>query len=173
MVVSSKNTSVEVVFESANKTKVYMLKDLTTISAFRGLAAEKAKRFASMNLTKDELNKVLTMAIDAVNKKQDLVTAISALHELKFRSEMICEENSLMDLACIYLMITGEDIEHPTEEFNKKKIELANSQPDLKAFFLRGALQLADNFSKKPGADLLVYLEETKTMTQRLHRFTQ
>lgn len=172
MVVNDKNPNVEIVVTGPKGIKIYKLKDITSISAHRGVAAEKAKRFAGLCLTEDEFKKVIARGIDAVNKRQDLVEAISILSELRFRAEMICEENSLLELAYIYLMIEGEDDERPTHEINKKKAELIEAHPELKGFFLRTALQLANNFSKKPDADLLSYLEETKSLADRMKRFT-
>lgn len=173
MLVNDKNNNVEVVLTSKKGTKIYALKDLTTISAHRGVAAEKAKRFASLCITEDELKKIVNRGIEAINKNQDLVTPISILSELKFRVEMICEENSLLELSYIYLMIEGEDEEKPSQEFNRKKAEFLELEPELKGFFLRSALQLVNNFSQKPGVDLLSYLAETRNLVDRMKRFTQ
>lgn len=165
MKVSKNNEEVKVVYESAKGTAIYMIKDLTQISAFRGVAAEKAKRFASLCLTEDELKSLIHKALDGINKNQDFAQATAILHELKLRVNMICEETSLLELAYIYLLIDGEDLERPTEEYNKKKADLVASELDLKAFFLQTALGLVENFSIKPGVNLLSYLEEIKKLT--------
>lgn len=170
MTVNKSNPSVEVAYKSIDGTVIYTLKDRTKISAFRGVAAEKAKRFASLCITETELNKLLDTAIEAVNKRQDIVTAIAILSELKFRNSMICEENSLLELAYIFLMLEGEDVDHPSPEFNRKKADLISKEPDLHAFFLQQALSLVDGFSQKPGADLLAYLQETKGLIEKMSR---
>ncbi len=172
MKVNDQNKHVALVFKSILGTKVYAMKDITQISAFRGVSAEKAKRFAGLCLTESELKTLLDEAIDGINKRQDITQAIALLHELKFRANMICEENSLLELAYIYLMIEGEDMEKPSDDFNKKKAELITAETDLKGFFLRRALYLMENFSVKPGTDLLSYLEETKNLIQKLSRFS-
>lgn len=172
MKVSEQNDQVQVIFVSAkNETKVYAHKDYTQISAFRGVGAEKAKRFANLCITEEELTKLIDSALDGVNKDRDFAKAIAILHELKFRVSMICEENSLLDLAYIYLMIEGEDLEKPTQEYNKKKAELVEEEPDLKSFFLQKALSLVDTSSLKQGADLPSYLEEVKKFTIKFQRF--
>jgi hypothetical protein len=150
--------------------KIYTLKDITKISAARGVSAEKAKRFASLCLTSTEMGQLLDVALEAVNKRQDIAQAISIIHELKFRHEMICEENSLLELAYIYLLIDGEDIDVPSNEYNAKKAKLVNERPEIKGFFLQWGLQLVEIFSKKPGVDLLSYLEETKHLMIKLSR---
>jgi hypothetical protein len=167
------NELVEVVYESLAGTKIYAMKDITQISAFRGVSAEKAKRFASLCLTEDELKALLDKAIDGLNKNQDIAQMVAILHELKFRVSMICEETSLLELAYIYLMIEGEDVERPSLDFNKKKATLIAEQQDLKGFFLRKALELVNYFSVKQGENLLSYLEETKILITRLSKFTQ
>src|SRR5690606_41243114 len=104
--------------------------------------------------------------------RSDLAGAIACLHEINWRLETICEENSLLELAYIYCMLEGEDDEQPTQEWQKKKSELVKSEVDLKAFFLRMALDLVNNFSAKPGVDLLTYLEKVKEVLEpRMSRF--
>lgn len=172
MIVSSKNPNTHLVYESLTKgTKIYALKDLSTISAHRGNHAEKMKRFASMAITETELKRLLDKAISSVNEKQDLVQAMAIMHEIRFRTEMICEENSLLELAYTYLMIEGEDDEMINSEYLKKKKDLVEAEIDLKGFFLRWALALVNNFSQKPDVDLLSYLEETKSQAERILKF--
>ena len=168
------NPLVKVAFKSIAGTLVYELADITHISAMRGVAAEKAKRFASLNITSEELTALLDKAIDGINSHQpNLSQAISILHELQFRNKMICEENSLLDLACIFLLIEGEDIDNPSEQVNKQKLELLHKEPDLKAFFLTEAFRLAGLLSTKQGASLLDYLEETKHLVTAMNRHLQ
>lgn len=170
--VNAKNDLVQVVFESLKGTKIYAHKNLTEISAFRGVTAEKNKRFASLCLTEEELLMLLDEQLTAFNK-QDFAKAAAIGHELKFRASMICEENSLLELAYIYLMIEGEDLEKPTQEYNKKKTALMEVEHDLKRFFLQRALELVNYFSAKQGTDLLSYLEETKGLMIKLNKFIQ
>jgi hypothetical protein len=171
MVASKSNPLVEPVFKTTSGIQVYVLKDLTKISAFRGLAAEKAKRFVTLNITESELVKLLNIALSGINQsKPDIAQAISILHELKWRTEMICEEKSLLELAYIFLMLEGEDIEQPSEDWNNKKAALVYEHRSTRAFFLQWAIGAAGNFSAKRDADLLGYLEETKAMIERLNR---
>jgi hypothetical protein len=168
------NEHTSLVYTSLKGTRVYAHKDITQISAFRGVAAEKAKRFASLCITHDELERLVNVAIEDLNKKQDWTQGMAILHEIRWRLNMITEENSLMDLACIYLMLEGEDIEKPSDEWNKKKRELCKGESDLRSFFLREALGLVGKFSQKQGADLLTYLEETSSLARvRISRFLE
>jgi hypothetical protein len=171
MIVNEQNPATQLVFKSITGTKVFGFKDLTQISAFRGVAAEEAKRIASLCLTKQVLTELLEEQKQAFNK-QDFAKAVAIGIELQFRNNMICEENSLLDLAYIYLMLEGEDLEKPSKEYNKKKAELIIEQSDLKGFFLREALQLAESFSQRQDADLLNYLEETKGLLLKLSKFS-
>lgn len=172
MKVSKDNPNVQLVYTSISGTNVYAFVDVTTsISAHRGVAAEEAKRFASMNITKQELSRLITAQKVAINTKKDFVEAFAIMQEIEYRLNMVCEEKSLLELAYIFFMIEGEDDELPSLEINQKKQRLANDQMDLKAFFLRSALELAGNFSKKQDANLLTYLEETRDMSKRIYRF--
>lgn len=171
MTVNKDNPNVELIFTSEAGTKIFALKDLTQISAFRGVAAEKSKRFAALCLTQDEMTELLQAQADAFNKKEFNVAAAIGV-EMQFRNKMICEENSLLELVYIYLFIEGEDLDRPTQEYNKKKAALIDAQLDLKGFFLRRALELVDNFSLRQDVDLLNYLEETKTLVLKLSKFS-
>lgn len=169
------NPNLEVVFNNDKGTLIYSFKDVSMISAYRGVSAEKAKRFAGMAITKEELGRLLGKALSGLNSKQpDIGQLISIVHEVNWRLQHICEENSLLELAYIYLLLEGEDDEHPSDEWNKKKAELVKQNLDIRGFFLRTALQLASSFSQKPGVDLLTYLEETKGAIQtRMARFSE
>lgn len=170
---SESNKNVKMAFKSMKGTIIYEMSDITRISAFRGVAAEKAKRFASLMLTSDELTKLLDAAIDGVNQRQDIAQAISILHEMKYRNSMICEENSLLELAYIYLLVEGEDIDVPSPEINKKKAELIRKESDLRAFFLSVALKLAGTLSLKQDADMLAYLDQVAPMVLKMNRHIQ
>lgn len=165
------NPKVELVFTSSKGTKIYALRDILTISAFRGLAAEKAKRFSQMNISEKVLKELIQEYKKSVNVDQDFVKANSIIQEIEYRLEFICEENSLLDLASIYFFLEGENIEMPSDSFNKKKIEHAKLEFDVRSFFLRSALALTNKFSNSPEKDLLNYLEEIKMISERVYRY--
>jgi len=167
------NPNVQLVFTSAKGTKIYALVDVMTISAFRGLAAEKARRFAQMNVSETELKELIGAYKKAVSAEQDFVKANSIIQEIEYRLDFICEENSLLDLAYIYFFLEGEDVEIPSNAFNQKKAEHAKLEFDLRSFFLRSALALTNKFSNSPEKDLLNYLEEIKTISERIYRYIQ
>ncbi len=168
--VNEDNTKVKLVFTSLKGTKIFTLVDITEISAFRGVAAETAQRYAKMNVTEKEL-KALISSYKANVNNQDLVKAHSIIQEIDYRLEMICETNSLFDLAAIYFFIEGEDADMPNEIINAKKKELFDAEPDLKAFFLLASMSLTKRFSEQQGKDLLSYLEETKHLAERIYRY--
>lgn len=167
------NPNVSVIFTTKSGVNIYALTDIMSISAERGLAAEKARRHAEFNISKGEFTKLIQAAKDAVNIERDFVKCMSIIHEMEYRNNFICEENSLLDLAYIYFMLEGEDVEVPKEAFNIKKKELMEGDMLLRSFFLQSALALTKRFSKQQEKDLLSYLEEMKVLSQRLQRFTQ
>lgn len=171
MVVNKNNPDIEIVYTSLKGINIYGFKDINEISPMRGVSALKAKRFASMNLTRDEIKRLIDKATVAINKKQDFVEATAILYEIGYRNRLICEENTLLDLANIYLMIEGEDHAKPTEEMSKKKKEICEEHFDIKCFFLQNALVLMNYFSQKQDESLLIYLEETKNLAERIYRF--
>lgn len=172
MKVNEQNENVSLVFTSAKGTKIFAFKDpLSSISALRGVAAEEAKRFASMNITKQELKMLFNKCKTAVNIKKDFTEVMAIIYDIDYRLDMICEEKSLLELAYIFFMLEGEDDEKPSLDFNLKKQKIVGEQTDLKGFFLRTALKLAETFSEKQEDNLLTYLQETKAMSERINRY--
>jgi hypothetical protein len=171
--VNKDNPNVEVVFTSAMGTIIYALKDVTTISTFRALGAEKARRHSEFCITKDELTKLIQAMKDAVNLRKDFVELMAMVQEMEYRNNFICEENTLMDLACIYYFLEDEDMEMPSDDFNQRKAKLAKAEFDIRSFFLQSALHLTKRFSEQQEKDLPLYLEEIKLLSQKLYRFIQ
>jgi hypothetical protein len=170
VVANKDNPNVEVVFTSVKGTKIYALKDVMTISTFRAISAEKARRHAEFCISKGELTKLIQDMKDAVNLRKDFVELMSIVQEMEYRNNFICEENSLLDLSCIYFFLEGEDIEMPNDSFNQQKGMLAKAEFDIRSFFLQSALHLTKRFSEQQEKDLLLYLEEIKILSQKFHR---
>jgi hypothetical protein len=171
MIVNKKNPNVEAVYTTKDGEIIYGFKDINEMSPMRGVSALKAKRFASLNLTRDELSRLILKAKVSINTKQDFVEAFAIMQEIEYRNRLICEESTLLDLANIYLMIEGEDMLRPTEEINKKKLKICEENFDVKCFFLQSAVVLMGYFSKKQPKDLLTYLEETQAIAQRIYQY--
>lgn len=167
---NSQNPNLTVLYESKkNGAKFYGFLDPLSISTQRGLAAEKAKRFIDMKLTERSL-KQLIKEIKKEAGSGDIVKAFAWVQEIEFRLEMITEESSLLDLACIYTMLDEEDPNIPSDTFNRKKHEIFNQDPEAKGFFLAIALSVVKRYSGKREEDLFSYLEDSQAIAERLRR---
>lgn len=167
---NSQNPNLTVIYDSkATGEKFYGFIDPLSIPTPRGLAAEKAKRFIDLKLTERSL-KALIKEIKKEAGSGDIVKAFAWVQEIEFRLEMITEESSLLDLACIYTMLENEDPDHPTDAFNRKKHEIFAKDKDAKGFFLTIALSVVKRYSDKPEEDLFSYLEDSQAIAERLRR---
>jgi len=167
---NSKNPNLTVVYTSkATGERIYGYIDPLAISTPRGLAAEKAKRFVDMKITERSL-KGLIKEIKKEAGSGDIVKAFAWVQEIEFRLEMITEESSLLDLACIYFMLENEDPDAPSDAMNKKKHEIFSKDKEAKGFFLAIALSIVKRFSDKPEDDMLSYLEDSQVIAERLRR---
>ncbi len=170
-VANQKNPNVKVAYTSAKGTNIYCLTDPLNISAQRGISAEKAKRFADMNLTEKEMKALIKEYKRSINIDQDFVRANSIVQEMEYRLDFICEENSIFDLAALYFFVEGEDVDAPNDTFNAQKKEIYKAEHDVRAFFLRNGLNLTNKSSELRDEDLLTYLEKIKTLSQRIYRY--
>ena len=170
MIADNSNPNIKEVFKTKSGVKFFAHIDPLVISAERGVAAEEARRYAEMCLSKKEMKALIAEYKKGVNN-QDIVYSNSIIQEMEYRLNYIIEENSLFDLACLYFFIEGEDIKTPTEAFNNKKRELFKSDADVRAFFLPIAFDLMNESSKNQGEDLLIYLEEMKNQVKRINRY--
>lgn len=171
---NSTNPELVVATTSADgKHKFYAYKNPLKVSALRGIAAEQAKRFAAMCITKDTAFQLIKEMKKAVNAEQDFVKAFAMMQEFEFRLEMICEESSILELVKLYYFLEDEHPDIPSEEHNKRKSEIIKDHPELKAFFLEIGIILLDRFSMKSDEDVLLYLERTRNIAQRIQNYLQ
>lgn len=172
MIDNSKNPKLTEVFKSTNGTKFYSYIDPLQISAFRGLAADKAKRFLEMNLTERSLRSLIDEYKIAA-KENDVNKFHSIVYEIGYRLDFLSEETSILDLSCIYFFLQDEDPELPSESHNKRKHEIFLNDTKAKGFFLQIGLSLCKKFSPKQESDMLDYLEtpEIKNLSERIRRF--
>lgn len=169
---NSKDPRMVLVHEQPGKggLRFYRFKNPEEFPALRGLAAERAKRFAAMNLTEKEL-RALVKECKMKAGQQDLVTAFAIIHEIEFRLDFISEENSMLDLACLYYVLEDESPDTPSAEANTRKLAYMKNNPDARAFFLLAALQIINRYGNKSPEELLAYIEETAHLAERIKRF--
>jgi hypothetical protein len=166
---NSKNTSLLVAYEDPKKKiTFYCLKDPTQLPAMRGIAAMKAKRMGEMKVTGEILEEIDKKIRFAINSKQDFVEAFAWWQELMFRVRLVTEESCILELVKLYYYLPDEDPEIPTEEFNKKKGEIFEQNPEIKAFFLRIGIAMMENYGMKHAEEVLSYLEETRKISERI-----
>lgn len=164
------NDKLTEVFKTKSGIKFFGFLDPLGIPAIRGVAAEKAKRFLDMNITERSM-KDLIRVCKAEAGAGDIVRAFSVIQEIEYRLNFICEESSILDLACIYFMLQDEDPEVPSEAKNREKHKIFEEDPQTRAFFLRIGIALVKKFSEKREEDLIGYLEENQKMSDRIRRY--
>jgi len=169
MIDNSKNKKLKFVYEDKNKNKWYTFKNPMDIGAIRGIAAQKAERYVAMMVTKDELKLALDAHREAA-KKGDIEKCFAIIYDLRYRTEMLCEENSVLDLAHIYYFLKDEDPEDESDYYRQQKQEIWAKDTACRSFFLRLGLALTKTFSPTSEKDLLKYLSQTKEVAQRLSR---
>lgn len=164
------NPSMKHVFTTRDGVEFFTYANPLEIPAIRGIAAETAKRFMNMNLTKETLTDLLRAHRDAA-MKNDIQTCFAIVSEMEMRMKLICEEKSMLDFVNIYILMRDEDPQRPSEYHRKRKFEIAERDDQARCFFLQWGWSLAEKFSNKPASDLLAYLEETRPIAARLKSY--
>ena len=172
MIDNSTDSRLEVIYTTVDGTKFYAFIDPLNIPPMRGLAAEKAKQFVEMNLTATSMRELIRQCkIEAGSG--DIVKAFSIIQEIEYRLDFISEENSLLDLICVYFMLENEDPITSVRIHNKKKHAIFNKDMIARDFFLRISLSIVKKFSEKPEEDILNYLKDNEVMRERILRYIQ
>jgi hypothetical protein len=167
---NSKNPNLSFVYEAKNGAKFYSLVDPFTISALRGISAEKAKRFLDMNITERSLKELIKECKKAAGEN-DIVKAFSIIQEIEYRLNFISEESSILDLVCIYFFLEDEDPEIASEAFNKRKHAIFEADPQCRSFFLQIGIVICKKFSPKQEESMFDYLAENQVTSQRILRY--
>jgi|TARA_R100000479_G_scaffold43626_2_gene19975 hypothetical protein len=138
--------------------------------AKRAIAAEVATRFVNMNLTKDELQKLIAKMKESANKG-DIVGLFNLLAEIEFRLDFIGEEKTLLELAATYYVLEGEDADNLSESWTEKKKKILAEDSDARSFFLSKVYLFTTKSSELSGADFRRYLKKNKEHAERISRF--
>lgn len=169
---NSTNPELALVYTTKEGVEIYAHRNPVNISPLRGVAAETAKRFSDMNLTKDTLKTLLNAHRQAA-MSNDISKCFAIINEIELRLDLLGEETSLLDLGFLYCYLKDESPDKPNEYHTNKKRELCEKDPDAKAFFLSMAWGLSQRLAKLPADDLLNYLQQTKEMANRLSHYSQ
>lgn len=168
---NSTNEDLVKVFTDSMGNEWYSYKNILDIMPARGLSAARAERFASLKISEGNFVDIIDVAIDGINKDQNITQAIAILHELKIRSKFMVEENSVLDLAAIYYFLQDENPLFPSESHNIKKRDIWAKDEICKGFFLHMGLGLTKNFSGMPEEDLLTFIRKTVDTAERIYQY--
>ena len=160
------------VYTDRNGRNWYEYSNPMTMPARRAIAAEIATRFQEMNLTKNELIRLMKAMKDSANDG-NIVQLFQYLGEIEFRLNFIGEENTLLELASIYFLIDGEDETTMDEKHKQIKLDALKGDVELKDFFIQKAFTKTINYSNMSGTAILDYLRANIPNAERLNQILQ
>lgn len=164
--------SVKKVFTDNQGNDWYEYTNPLQLPAKRAIAAEVATRFADMNLTKDNLS----LLINEMKRKANdgnIVELFSLLAEIEYRLNFIGEETTLMELACCYYLIDGEDESEFQDLYREKKMEIFKTDSEAKNFFITGAFQYTIKYSDMSETVIHDYLRMNVPNEAKLNHILQ
>jgi hypothetical protein len=164
------NQTLQQVYKDAKGNLWFAHKNPLDLSAVRGIEAATADRYIGMMISKKELE----LAFEAHRKAAkdlDVVTCFAIVADLEHRSKFLCEANSILDLAGIYYFLQDEDPNSRAELNADRKQKIWEQDEACRSFFLRMGLGLTEQFPNTSDEDLLKFMEEAKSFTERIYRY--
>ena len=152
--------------------KWYEYMNTMQISAKRAIAAEVATRYADLNLTKENLQLLITTMKKKANEG-NIVELFQLLAEIEFRLSYIGEEETLKELACCYYTINDEDESDFTDKYRELKLKVFKEDGDARDFFIQGAFQHTIRYSSMSETDILAYLRANAPSEEQLNQILQ
>ena len=167
-----RSVSMNYVYTDKFGNKWYEYMNTMQISAKRAIAAEVATRYADLNLTKENLQLLITTMKKKANEG-NIVELFQLLAEIEFRLSYIGEEETLKELACCYYTINDEDESDFTDKYRELKLKVFKEDGDARDFFIQGAFQHTIRYSSMSETDILAYLRANAPSEEQLNQILQ
>lgn len=159
MVVFKDNPEYQVVYDNG-ETQLYQPVNIANgYHLNRYIAAGEMNIYAASGATKDYLEIITDEMLAVINKgatdtiKSDLAVLVN---NIKFRLKSPIDQDAAVKIGCIYCFIEGEDPNKVHAHITQKKLELADADPEMYAFFLSMGVQYTPAWK-----ELLSHLEMT------------
>jgi|GWRWMinimDraft_13_1066021.scaffolds.fasta_scaffold05070_2 hypothetical protein len=163
------------VFTDSLGRKWYEFENMMTMPAKRAIAAEVATRMQEMNLTKEQLLRLMTSMKKHANDG-NIVELFTTLGEIEYRLHFIGEEETLIELAACYFVIEGEDPADFSDKYRKVKVDFIKENKEAFNFFVQRAFTHTIAFSEVSDIDIQEYLvmnaHNAKRILERLRRLS-
>jgi hypothetical protein len=132
-------------------------------------------RHADLCLSRERLAVLAKSAYQSLNSKSLApADAAVALQEILIALDHYAEENTLADLASVYIIGEDEDLYNYSEAYRKKKIAKWKADPQALSFFLSIVWKRTTAFSKHSDINILEYLDQQRHLTsQRKGRYQE
>jgi len=144
---------------------IYAFKQPLKMPALRSLAGETAMKQAEMNIGREELIEFIGEMEEAGNAGK-ITTLFTLLKNLEQRINLAAHEETLIDLACVYFLLEGEDPLTISQDTQKRKRQLIEADETARAFFLIASYRITNDYSDISDSDILSYLKESKTKVE-------
>lgn len=159
--------NLKLIYTAKDGTRYYEFKEVGLIPAIRAISGERAARFAEMKMTEATL-KMIVEDLKKNCKLNNWGRVFQVVDEMNLRLNLYTEENALLELACQYVIIEGEDVENPSPALNERKVTAWREDGAARSFFTMWAYRLIQDYSHLQPSDLVAYLEATQNVQRRL-----
>jgi hypothetical protein len=152
---------------SSNGTDFYILKDPSQYHMSRFLAASANERYAKIGLTSEILEEIENNILKATEEKKWDEIAVW-VHNIRARRSDPVDEFAAIKMACIYLLLEGEDPNKCEAHWTERKFQMVKNDPALFDFFLSTGLQYTPTYQRYLNSISMTSLERRRKVLEML-----
>lgn len=155
------NDRLKLIYTDINGINYYMLKENDYISKDRVVKLLEINRHVELCLTKERLKYLCNKITDALNAQKYADVSV-LVNDLLISEQIFCEEETLKQLATIFIYLENEPINRYEDYWQEKKLEYWKKDKDAKFFFVNLAWRTTKRYSEYSTLDVRKYLEVLK-----------
>lgn len=172
---SKLKTELEPLYTFQDGTVIYTTSSPINTVGVRAVESMLKTAFANLGIKDAEIIEVIAeMQILIDSKELDDTAKVSKIREYINWFALVVNgagnEETLIDLACIYTFLEDEDLAYTENELQRRKRKLILESKESKVFFLSFALQHTDKLQNLQTSDLEQYYRQIQKQTKRQNR---
>lgn len=161
---TKKNNSLAHIYTDKNGNKYYMMLNQADMSSDRVIKLLEFNKYVELCLTKERVDSICKKGLEALNK-QNWSSAVELFNDLMLSNQVFTEEETLKNLATVFVYIDGEPIDTYEDYYQTLKKELWSKDKEAKFFFANLAWKTTKRYSENTQLNLRNYLEQLEVIS--------
>ena len=158
---TKKDNSLAHCYTDVNGNKYYILLNQAEMSSDRVIKLLEFNKYVELCLTKERVEHICKKGLEALNK-QNWSGAVEMFNDLMMSNQVFTEEETLKNLATVFIYAEGEPVDRYEEYYQTLKKEQWAKDKEAKFFFVNLAWKTTKRYSDNSQLNLRNYLEQTQ-----------